>query len=115
MYLTLVRATIFGASALVTTVLAWVVLSLGPSPPPAWKVMQRVSAHRALVVEVEARHPEDALNIARAISEPERGRFAEILVFISRRGHRDMLRRVQWTPQHGYEETVYEEQGTRQK
>jgi len=113
-YLTTVRAMIFAASALLTGVLAAVVLSLEPAPQPAWKITHRVSAHHALVVEVEARHPYDALSIARAIGEPEHGRFGEILVYINRPGRRDMLRRVQWTPQHGYVETVYRPEGTRQ-
>jgi hypothetical protein len=99
----------------VTTALAWVVLSLEPTPPPRWTITHRVSAHRALVVEVEARHPEEALAIARAISDPVRARFGEILVFINRPGRRDMLRRVQWTPQHGYVETIYEPAGPGQR
>ena len=107
MYVTTVRATIFGASALVTTALTWVTLSLGPAPPPSWKVTNRVAAHRALVVEVEARHPEDAVTIAQAIAEPEQARFDEILVFVYRPGHRTMLRRVQWTRAHGFVEDVY--------
>ena len=113
-YLTLVRAMIFAASALLTGALAGVVLSLEPAPQPSWKITHRVSAHHALVVEVESRHPEDALAIARAIGEPERGRFGEILVFVNRPGRRDILRRVQWTPKHGYIETVYQPEGRRQ-
>jgi hypothetical protein len=66
-----------------------------------------VAAHRALVVEVETRHPEEAVAIAHAIGDPERARFGEILVYVNPPGRRDMLRRVQWTPQHGYVETVY--------
>ena len=62
---------IFGASALATGALAAVVLSLEPAPAPAWKITNRVAAHRALVVEVEARRPEQALGIARAIVEPD--------------------------------------------
>jgi hypothetical protein len=96
------------AAALATTGLAWVALSLRPAPPPRWKITHRVAAHRALVVEVEARHPEDAMAIARAIAEPERERFGEILVIVNRPGAHDMLRRVQWTPKQGYVETVYE-------
>jgi hypothetical protein len=114
-YVTPVRATIFGVAAIVTGALGWIVLSLEPAPPPAWKVTHRVAAHRALVVEVEARRPEQALGIARAIVEPERQRFGEILVFVNPPGRRDMLRRVQWTPQHGYRETIYGRQGSRQK
>jgi hypothetical protein len=106
-YLTTVRATIFGAAALVTTALTWVTLSLGPAPPPPWKITHRVAAHRALVLEVEARHPEDAVAIARAIAEPEQARFDEILVFVTRPGLRMMLRRVQWTREHGFVEDVY--------
>ena len=114
MYFTTVRGMIFGASALVTGTIAGVVLSLEPAPPPPWKVTHRVSAHRALVVEVEARRPEDAMAIARAISEPERERFDEILVFVNRPGRRDMLRRVQWTKRQGYQEIVFETEGSRQ-
>ncbi len=82
-------------------------MSLGPSPPPRWTITHRVAAHRALVIEVDTRRPEQALAIAHDIVEPERERFEEVLVFINRPGRRDMLRRVQWTPQHGYVETVY--------
>ena len=94
-------------AALATGALAWLVLSLGPGPRPPWKITHRVAAHRALVVEVEASRPEDAVAIARQISEPEQSRFGEILVFINPPGRRDMLRRVQWTPGAGYVETVY--------
>jgi hypothetical protein len=103
------------AAALATSGLVLVVLSLEPASPPRWKITHRVAAHRALVVEVEARYPEDAMAIARAIGNSEQGRFGEILVFVNRPGRRDMLRRVQWTPQRGYEETVYQDQGGRQK
>ena len=97
----------FGVAGLVTGGLVWVTVSLGPAAPPRWRITQRVAAHRALVVEVEARHAEDALTIARSIAEPERGRYDEVLVFINPPGRRDMLRRVQWTPSGGYVETVY--------
>ena len=38
---------------------------------------------------------------------PEQARFDEILVFVYRPGHRTMLRRVQWTREHGFVEDVY--------
>ena len=115
-YFTSVRPwTRFGAATLVTSGLVWMTLSLGPAPRPAWRITHRVAAHRALVVEVEARHPEDAVAIARTIAGPERARFGEILVFVNRPGRRDMLRRVQWTPEHGYVQTVYGAETTNQK
>lgn len=107
-YLTRVRGLTVGAAAIVTSGLVWLTISLAPAPAPRWTITHRVAAHRALVVEVDARHPEEAMDIARAISEPERGRFDEILIFVNRPRRRDMLRRVQWTPQHGYVETVYQ-------
>lgn len=97
----------FGAAGVVTGGLVWLVVSLGPAPPPSWTITHRVAAHRALVVEVAARHPEDALRIARDVVESEPSRFDEVLIFVNRPGVRDMLRRVQWTPQHGYVETIY--------
>jgi hypothetical protein len=102
-----VRGPFWFGAALLTGGLVWVTLSLGPSPPPPWTVRHRVAAHRALVVEVEAHHPEDAVAIARAIAAPERPRFDEILVFVYRPGHRTMLRRVQWTRERGFVEDVY--------
>jgi hypothetical protein len=102
-----VRALAFSVAAILTAALVGVTVSLGPAPSPRWKITHRVAAHRALVVEVEARHPDEALAIARAIRESEPGRIGEMLVFINPPGRREMLRRVQWTTEHGYVETVY--------
>lgn len=97
----------FVVAGALTGGLAWLSLSLGPEPPPRWSVTRRVSAHRALVLEVDTPHPEDALEIARELSQPEQPRFDEILVFVYRPERHVMLRRVQWTRQHGYVESVY--------
>ncbi|MEZ5283693.1 MAG: hypothetical protein R2712_02560 [Vicinamibacterales bacterium] len=96
----------FAAAAVLTGGLVFVSLTLGPDPP-RWTVTKRVSAHRALVLEVEAVYPDEALAIARELSGPEQPRFDEILVFVYRPGDPDMQRRVQWTRSHGYVEDVY--------
>jgi hypothetical protein len=93
----------------VTGALVWLAASLGPSPPPPWKITARTSAHRTLVVEVETRNLTEALTIAREIGEPLQSAYDEILVYFHGPGSRDLLRRVQWTPAHGYVETVYGE------
>jgi hypothetical protein len=97
----------FGVAALLTTGLVWIALSLEPEPPPRWTITRRVSAHRALVVEVDTRHLEEAESIARRIADPVQPRFTEILVLFHQPGRRELRRRVQWTREHGYVETVY--------
>ncbi|MCC7243376.1 MAG: hypothetical protein IT180_15735 [Acidobacteria bacterium] len=97
----------FVVAGLLTGGLVWLSVSLAPDPPPRWSVTRRVSAHRALVLEVDAMFPEEALDIARQLGEPEQPRFDEILVFIYRPGSRVMARRVQWTRAHGFVEDVY--------
>ncbi len=97
----------FGVAGLLTMGLAWIALSLGPDPPPRWTITKRVSAHRALVVEVDTPHLEEAATIARTIADPVQPRFTEILVFFHRPGGHELRRRVQWTREHGYVETVY--------
>jgi hypothetical protein len=81
-------------------------------PPGAesWVVTTATSAHRALVVEVQAVRLEEALEIARAVVEPVLAKgYEEILVYVHPPGGftDGPMRRVQWTPQHGYVETVF--------
>jgi hypothetical protein len=104
------RAHIAGvlAASLVTGGLVWLAASLGPSPPPAWTMTARTSAHRTLVVEVEVRRLADAAAIAREIVEPIRPSYDEILVYFHARGSRDFLQRVQWTPAKGYVDTLFD-------
>jgi hypothetical protein len=70
-------------------------------------VIRRVSAHRALVLDVQTSHPDEAVAIARHICDAESLRYDEVLVFFYRPGSQTLLRRVQWTRQHGLVEDVY--------
>jgi hypothetical protein len=97
----------FGVAALLTGGLVWLSVSLGPAAPARWTITRQISAHRALVVDVDTVHLEEAGSIARHIAGPAQPRFTEILVFFHRPGTLALRRRVQWTREHGYVETVY--------
>jgi hypothetical protein len=72
-----------------------------------WAVVSATSAQRALVVEVDAVHLDQAVAIASAIVEPLRAQYAEVLVYLRRVGEAATVSRVQWTPAGGYVELVY--------
>jgi hypothetical protein len=77
-----------------------------------WTVLGAMSAHGALVVDVAARHPEKAGEIAVQIVEPVRSRnYEEILIYFhpADRPAADAVRRVQWTPRGGFIEAIYEQ------
>lgn len=80
------------------------------NPWARWSVTEQVIAHHVIVATVETRYLEEAQAIARQIAEPINASYAEILIYFHRPGRPDLLapRRVQWTPKHGYVETVYE-------
>jgi hypothetical protein len=65
------------------------------------------TAHGALVIEVEAADPTDAMAIAKELTEPVRDRYDEVLVYVARLGEGSgaTAARIQWTRQHGYVET----------
>ena len=72
-----------------------------------WKVTRATSAHRVMVVDVEARHVAEATAIAMQIVEPVRSHgYEEILVYVRQvgGGAAESERRVQWTPGGGYVE-----------
>lgn len=91
-----------------------------PAPPPAptnrlvpaaprasafgWRLTSAVSAHRALVLEVESTRPGEAVAIAQQLTEPYKDRFDEVLVFFFEPNvePRRASVRVQWTRAHGY-------------
>lgn len=81
-----------------------------PQPWARWTVTEQLSAHYVLISHVETRYLDESLGIARELVEPLKSRYSEILIYFHRPGRPDVLppRRVQWTPAHGYVETIYE-------
>ncbi len=79
-----------------------------------WYVRNMATAHGAFVIEVEADDPDQTDTISRALIEPIKDDYAEILVYINRTDDDSDLpaRRVQWTPRDGYVELVYDEPET---
>lgn len=80
-------------------------------PEPEWIVTKANSAHHVMVVEVEAQRLEEARAIAIQIVKPVRSRgYEEILVYVRppRGGIDAAMRRIQWTPNGGFVETVYD-------
>ena len=75
-----------------------------------WYVRNMATAHGAFVIEVEAEDPEESETISRALIEPIKDDYAEILVYVNRMGDDSDLpaRRVQWTPRDGYVELSYD-------
>ena len=78
-----------------------------PSPPnphvtpatitsPGWKVTRRYTAHHALIVEVECRDRDRAVDIARELVEPVKETYVEALIYVRNAGG-SATRRVQWT------------------
>ncbi len=63
---------------------------------PGWKVTRRYSANQALIVEIECRDRERAVQIAKEIVEPVKASYVEVLVYV-RPVNRAETRRVQWT------------------
>lgn len=79
-------------------------------PEEEWIVTKANSAHRAMVVEVEALRLEEARAIAIQIVQPMRSRgYEEILIYVRgpQSGIDTAVRRIQWTPHGGYVETVF--------
>jgi len=63
---------------------------------PDWKVTRRYTAHHALVIEVECRDHDRAVDIARELVEPVKDSYVEALVYVRPAGS-TATRRVQWT------------------
>lgn len=81
-----------------------------PTGGESWTVTTATSAHQMLVVEVQALHLEEALDIARAIVVPVLDKdYREVLIYVHPPGgfSAGPMRRVQWTPTAGYVESVF--------
>ena len=76
-----------------------------------WHIRNMATAHGAFVIEVEAEDPTQTETIARALVEPIRNDYDEILVYVNKVGDESDLpaRRMQWTPGGGYVEIAYDQ------
>lgn len=81
---------------------------LAPAPPPvsafSWRLTAAMSAHSALVLEVETAKQGEAVAIAGLLTESYKDRFDEVLVYFFEPDGKPRLAfvRVQWTRAHGY-------------
>lgn len=73
-----------------------------------WSVTHAQASQGALVVDAVALDPTEAVAHARAIVEPVRFKYTEVLVYVRPTGAPGALasRRVQWTPGGGYVEMI---------
>ena len=76
-----------------------------------WHIRNMATALGTFVIEIEAEDPTQTETIARALIEPIRDDYTEILVYVSRRGAESdpLARRMQWTPDRGYIETIFDQ------
>ena len=76
-----------------------------------WHIRKMATAQGAFVIEVEAEDPTQTEAIARALIEPLRDDYDEILVYVNSLGDDSNLpaRRIQWTPGGGYREITYDQ------
>jgi len=75
------------------------------APHGRWRTLSHESHFAVLVVQVEAADLRDAESIARRFVAYELETFSEILVYAQdeRRTDRDVIRRVRWTQETGFE------------
>jgi hypothetical protein len=76
-----------------------------PAPNGRWRTLSRVSAHGALVAEVEASDLSDAEHVARLFVADGGDRFSEILIYTQPESTSEstVIRRIRWTQESGFE------------
>jgi hypothetical protein len=75
-----------------------------PQPGPKWTVTGSMGTHHMLVVSVNAHTGVSLREIGESIVTPVIGQYDEVLIYV--RSGKATLRRIQWTPQHGYVELL---------
>jgi hypothetical protein len=85
------------------------VVTTGSSSHLPWVVTRASAAMNALVIDVEARDPDNSRQIAEEIVAPVRRKYAEILIYVrpAGAGANARVRRIQWTPRGGFVESVF--------
>ncbi len=77
----------------------------------AWRIVKMAAAHDIFTIEVEVDDPDMASDVARELIAPLEGSYAEVLVYVYRRGEGTggpaPAKRVQWTIDGGYDELDY--------
>jgi hypothetical protein len=105
------RWAVAGALAWIGLLICFVAFQRWPPPPLKWVVTHTSTAHRTMVVTIQANAPSRSLLIAREIVQPVQSRYNEILIYVWPPGNSTGLpaRRIQWTTRGGYVETVFSE------
>ena len=77
----------------------------------AWRIVRMAAAHGIFTIEVEVNAPETGADVARELIGPLEASYDEVLVYIYRTGEgtggNAPVKRVQWTPDGGYDELDY--------
>ena len=97
------------ALALMTLLASFGAFVRGTAPREKWVVTHQTSAHRTMVVAIQATRPDHAPLIAPQIVEPVKSRYDEILIYVWPPGDSTGMpaRRVQWTSRGGYTEIIF--------
>ena len=82
-----------------------------PKKSSEWNLVDRLSAHNVLILTVETDFLDKTIQIAQELVEERERTYAEIMIYFHQPGKLDSppARRVQLTPDGGYDETNLEE------